>query len=126
MVSWSSVPSELVIASNAVVLIGYFICFLAFRENSYAARTVEVEKGQKVISTGPYSIIRHPMYMGVLLMYLSTPIALGSYWALPPFLLMIPVIIYRTLNEEELLRRKLPGYKAYCKKVRYRLIPYVW
>ena len=123
---WSSVPFEIVIAANALVLIGYFICFLAYRENSYAVRTIEVEKGQKVISTGPYSIVRHPLYVGVLLMLTATPIALGSYWALPPVLLLIPVIVLRILNEEEFLRRKLPGYKAYCKKTKYRLLPYVW
>jgi protein-S-isoprenylcysteine O-methyltransferase Ste14 len=123
---WSNVPFELVAAADACVLIGYLICFLVFRENSYAGRTIEVVKGQKVISTGPYSIIRHPMYFGVLLMYLATPIALGSYWALPPFLLVVPIILFRILNEEEVLRRELPGYADYCKKTRYRLIPYVW
>ena len=123
---WSQVPPEVVVGANMLVLIGYFIVFLAFRENSYAARTIEVEKGQKLISTGPYSIVRHPMYVGVLLMYLATPVALGSYWALPLFLLLIPAIVLRTQNEEEVLRRELPGYKAYCKKIRYRLIPYVW
>lgn len=123
---WSSVPFEAVIAANLLVLIGYLICFLAFRENSYAARTIEVEQGQKVISTGPYSVVRHPMYIGVLLMYNATPIALGSYWALPLFMFTIPVIIYRILNEEDVLRRKLPGYTAYCRKVKYRLLPYLW
>ena len=123
---WSSVPFEAVIAANALVFIGYAISFLAMRENSYAARTIEVEKGQKVISTGPYSVIRHPMYVGVLLIYIATPIALGSYWALPPFLLLIPVIVFRILNEEDVLLRKLQGYKAYCKKVRYRLLPHIW
>jgi protein-S-isoprenylcysteine O-methyltransferase Ste14 len=123
---WSNVPFEAVIAANLLVLIGYAITFLAFRENSYAARTVEVEKGQKVVTTGPYAVVRHPMYVGVLLMYNATPIALGSYWALPLFLLTIPVIVYRILNEEDVLRRKLPGYTAYCRKTRYRLLPYVW
>ena len=123
---WSNVPTEFVIAADALVLISYLFVFWVFRENRYAARTIEVEKGQKVISTGPYSVIRHPMYVGTLLMYLSTPIALGSYWALPPFLLMIPVIAYRILNEEEVLLRELPGYKEYCQKTRYRLIPFVW
>jgi len=123
---WSSVPFEAVIAADLLVFIGYFIVFLVLRENSYAARTVEVEKGQKLVSTGPYAVIRHPMYFGVLLMLLATPIALGSYWALPPFLLLIPAIIFRILNEEEVLRRGLPGYTAYCRKTRYRLLPHVW
>lgn len=123
---WSSVPSELVLAADALVFLGYLLVFFVFRENSYAGRTIRVEKGQKVISTGPYAVVRHPMYVGVLLMYLSTPIALGSYWAVIPFLFMIPVIVFRIFNEEEVLRRELPGYKAYCKKVRHRLIPYIW
>ena len=123
---WSSVPFEVVVGANLLVLIGYAIVFLAFRENSYAGRTVQVDKGQKVVSTGPYSVVRHPMYVGVLLLYNATPIALGSYWALPFFLTTIPVIILRILNEEEVLRRELPGYKAYCKKTKYRLLPYIW
>ena len=123
---WSDVPSEIVIAADALVFLGYMMCFLVFRENSYAGRTIEVVKGQKVISTGPYAIIRHPMYLGSIAMYIATPIALGSYWALPPFLLMLPVFVYRIMNEEEVLRRSLPGYTEYCKKTRYRLVPFVW
>ncbi len=123
---WSNVPFGLMVAADACVLLGYLICFLVFRENSYAGRTIEVVKGQKVISTGPYAIIRHPMYFGVLLMYLATPIALGSYWALPPFLLIVPVFIVRIMNEEEVLRRGLAGYKEYCQKTRYRLLPFIW
>lgn len=123
---WSSVPFELVAVADALVLLGYIICFLVFRENSYAGRTIEVVKGQTVISTGLYSIIRHPMYVGVILLYTVTPIALGSYWALPPFLLIAPILIFRILNEEEVLRRELPGYTEYCKKTRYRLLPFVW
>jgi protein-S-isoprenylcysteine O-methyltransferase Ste14 len=123
---WSHVPFELAIAANAVVFLSYMLIFLVFKENSYASRTVQVEKGQKVVSTGPYAIVRHPMYLGSMFMYLATPIALGSYWALPPFVLMVPVFVFRILSEEEVLRRGLKGYKEYCKKVRYRLIPFVW
>ncbi len=123
---WSSVPPGLVIAADAAVLLSYFLVFLVFRENSYAGRTVEVEKGQKVISTGPYSAIRHPMYLGMITMYVATPIALGSYVALPVFLLIVPPMILRILNEEEVLRRELAGYAEYCGKIRYRLIPFVW
>lgn len=123
---WSGVPSEIVIAADVVVFLGYVLCFLVFMENSYAGRTIRVEKGQKVISTGPYSIIRHPMYLGSMLLYVATPIALGSYWALPPFLFMVPVLIYRILDEEDLLRRELAGYKEYCQKTRYRLLPFIW
>lgn len=123
---WSEVPVWLVIAAEAVIFLGYFVIFSAFKENPYAARTVEVFKGQTIVSTGPYSIVRHPMYAGVIPMYLAMPVALGSYWAIPPFLVTCLVIIFRTLNEEAVLKRDLPGYKEYCKKVRYRLIPFVW
>jgi len=123
---WSSVPFEFVVLADVVVFLSYALIFLAFRENSYAGRTVRVERGQKVVSTGPYSVIRHPMYVGVLFLYLATPIALGSYVAVLPFLLLIPMLVFRILNEEEVLRRGLPGYKEYCKKVRYRLIPFIW
>jgi protein-S-isoprenylcysteine O-methyltransferase Ste14 len=123
---WSNMPNEISIIADVFVFLGYIICFLAFKENSYAARTVEVMEGQKVISTGPYSFVRHPMYAGVILMYLATPLALGSYIALPFFILIVPFIIYRILNEEEVLLRGLKGYKEYCNKTRYRLIPFVW
>ncbi|MFH1685789.1 MAG: isoprenylcysteine carboxylmethyltransferase family protein [Candidatus Micrarchaeota archaeon] len=123
---WSDIQTEIIIMADAFVLLGYVLIFLVFRENSYAGRTVEVEKGQRVISTGPYSVVRHPMYVGTLVMYLATPIALGSYVAVPLFILLIPVIVLRILNEEEVLRHDLPGYAAYCKKTKYRLIPFIW
>jgi protein-S-isoprenylcysteine O-methyltransferase Ste14 len=122
---WSNVPTEIVYAANAAVFLGYAFVFLVFRENSYASRVIEVVKGQKVISTGPYHIIRHPMYLGVIIMFLATPLALGSYYGLIPF--PLPVLLgYRIKNEEEVLTRDLAGYKEYKEKTRYRLIPYVW
>lgn len=123
---WSNVPVFLVILSNAIVFIGYIFTFLVFRENSYASRIIEVEKGQKVITTGPYAIVRHPMYLGVLVMYLFTPLALGSYWAIIFFLPLLPLLVSRLLNEEQLLLKELPGYKEYCLKTRYHLIPFIW
>ena len=123
---WSPVPVPLVLAADAVVFLGYLFIFLVFRENSYAARTVEVEAGQRVVSTGPYALVRHPMYLGVTVMFLATPLALGSWWALPVFLLLPPFLVLRIRNEEEVLVRELPGYVEYCRKVRYRLIPRVW
>ncbi|MCX6778291.1 MAG: isoprenylcysteine carboxylmethyltransferase family protein [Candidatus Micrarchaeota archaeon] len=123
---WSSVPFEIVIAADIVIFLGYLLFFLVLRENHYAARTVEVEKGQKVISTGPYSVVRHPMYVSMFMIWLLTPLALGSYWAVIPFLIILPVIVLRILNEEQVLRRDLPGYNEYCEKTRYRLVPFVW
>jgi protein-S-isoprenylcysteine O-methyltransferase Ste14 len=98
-----------------------------FRENSYTSRVVEVAQGQKVIDTGPYSIVRHPMYVGAIIMYVFSPLALGSYWALLPILLIIPMLTsLRIPNEEEVLKRELPGYADYMQKVKYRLLPGVW
>jgi protein-S-isoprenylcysteine O-methyltransferase Ste14 len=123
---WSHVPLLLVIISELIVMIGYFIVFLVFRENTYTSRIVEVEKGQQVISTGPYAVVRHPMYIGVILMYGFSPLALASWWALIPGILVIPVLVLRILNEEALLSRDLPGYTNYMQKVPWRLLPGVW
>src|SRR5659263_625876 len=123
---WSNVPVYLVIAANAIVLSGYIFVFLVLRENSYASRIIEVEKGQEVISTGPYAIVRHPMYLGVLVMYLFTPLALGSYWAFPFFLPLIQLLVSRLFTEEDMLLREPPGYKEYCQTTSYHLIPYIY
>lgn len=123
---WSTVPVWLVIAANAIVFLGYIFIILVFKENSYASTIIKVEKEQRVITTGPYAIVRHPMYLGLLLMILFTPLALGSYWAIIPALLCIPMNVFRIIGEEEVLLRELTGYKDYCLKTRYRLIPLVW
>ena len=123
---WSHVPLALVLIANAVVLASYLLIFRVFGENRYAASTVEVEPGQTVISTGPYALVRHPMYSAAMLMLLFTPLALGSYWALLAFVPLTLLIIPRLLNEEALLLHELPGYDEYCRKVRRRLIPRVW
>ncbi len=123
---WSSVPVWIVIAANLIAFLGYFIIIIVFKENSYTSGNITVENEQPVISTGPYAIIRHPMYTGMLAMVLFAPLALGSYWAVIPALLFIPWVVLRIKNEEELLLRSLPGYRAYCAKTVYRLIPLVW
>jgi len=123
---WSQVPVWLVFAADIMVFAGYLIFFLTLRENSYASRIIEVENGQQVISTGPYAQVRHPMYSGVLLMFLFTPLALGSYVALIMFPPLLLTIALRIKNEEAVLTRDLPGYAEYCTKTRYRLVPSVW
>jgi protein-S-isoprenylcysteine O-methyltransferase Ste14 len=123
---WSHVPLAVVIAADALVFAGYCIFIWVVRENTYASRVVEVERDQKVISSGPYSIVRHPMYFGVILMYVCTPLALGSYWALIPDLLIIPFIIARIRNEETVLQRDLAGYSQYMQTTRFRVIPGIW
>ena len=123
---WSDVPVVVVLAANILVILGYSFIFLVFRENTYASRIVEVEQNQKVISTGPYALVRHPMYLGFSIMVLATPVALGSYWALPAFLSFPLILVYRIMNEEEVLVRELPGYSDYMQNVRYRLVPGIW
>jgi protein-S-isoprenylcysteine O-methyltransferase Ste14 len=123
---WSSVPMNIVLLADLIILLGYLLIFFVFRQNSYASRIIEVDEEQKVISTGLYGLVRHPMYVGVLIMYIPTPLALGSYWGLVPFALLPLSLALRILNEEKVLSENLPGYKEYCKKTRYRLIPYIW
>lgn len=124
--NWSEVPTILVLIANLMVFLGYLLVFLVFRENTYTSRIVEVEKDQKVISTGPYAIVRHPMYVGSILMFQCTPLALGSWWAFLIFAFLPVILVIRILDEERILRIDLPGYPEYCQKVRYRLIPYLW
>jgi protein-S-isoprenylcysteine O-methyltransferase Ste14 len=123
---WSDVPIYIVIIADIVILLGYLLIFFVFKQNSYASRIVEVEKNQKVISTGLYGFVRHPMYIGVIVMFVPTPIALGSYWGLIPMTTIPIALVFRIINEEKVLSKDLPGYKDYCQKTRYRLIPYVW
>ena len=123
---WSDVPPLVVIAADLLVMLGYAMFVLVLRENQYAARTIQVEQGQRVISSGPYALVRHPMYLGVTLMYLASPLALGSYWALLPALLIVPILVARIINEEKVLERDLAGYREYKQITRYRLLPGVW
>jgi protein-S-isoprenylcysteine O-methyltransferase Ste14 len=123
---WSNVPAWAVIAADVLIFVAYVFICRVFWENRYASRVVEVEQGQKVISSGPYALIRHPMYAGIIPMYLLTPLALGSYWVLIPALLIVPILVARIRNEEAVLVRELNGYAEYMQKVRYRLIPGMW
>jgi len=123
---WSHLPLWLTILSQAFVLGGWLMVFWVLKANSFAAATIRVEPDQKVISSGPYRIVRHPMYLGVSVMLLFSPLALGSYFALPVFALFIPIIVLRLLNEEKVLRQELPGYAEYCLHTRFRLVPFLW
>lgn len=123
---WSDVSVFVILLGDILVLAGYGIILRVFKENSYASRIIEVVSGQEVIKTGPYKLVRHPMYLGVIIMYMATPVALGSYWGLIPFALIFPILVLRILNEEKVLKEQLPGYPDYCRQVRFRLIPYIW
>jgi protein-S-isoprenylcysteine O-methyltransferase Ste14 len=123
---WSHMPPIVCIAGDALVLFGWFAIFLVFEENTFSAATIQLAPDQKVVSTGPYALVRHPMYAGALVMFLGMPIALGSWWGLLVFVAMIPALIWRLLNEEKFLAKNLPGYADYQKKMPYRLVPLVW
>jgi protein-S-isoprenylcysteine O-methyltransferase Ste14 len=123
---WSNVPWWVVLVGDILVMLGYGIIFQVFRANRYTARVVEVEEGQTVIQSGPYAVVRHPMYVGSLILFIFSPLALGSYWAMLPALLTIAFIVARLLNEEKVLARDLKGYPEYMQKVRYRLLPGIW
>jgi protein-S-isoprenylcysteine O-methyltransferase Ste14 len=123
---WSLVPEWLSIAAAVLFIGGYGMYAEVMRENAYLSRTVEVQSGQKVIDTGLYGIVRHPMYLATLFMFLPIPLILGSLWGLIPFALYPVIIVARILNEEKVLTEQLDGYAEYKQKVRYRLIPFVW
>jgi protein-S-isoprenylcysteine O-methyltransferase Ste14 len=123
---WSYVPVWVVLAAAVVVLLGYGMVIWVFRENRYASRVIEVAQGQQVIDTGPYAVVRHPMYSGSILLYTFSPLVLGSWWAVIPAAMIIPTLVARILNEEQILVKDLPGYSAYRERVRFRLMPLVW
>jgi len=123
---WSTVSLGVVVAGDVLVAIGFYLIFLVYRENTFASGTIEVAENQKVISTGPYAIVRHPMYASAFIYLLGTPLALGSYWGLVPVAVMMPFLIWRLFDEERFLARNLPGYTEYQKRVQHRLVPFVW
>lgn len=123
---WSSVPVAIIIIADIIVFSGYLLFVRVLIENSYASRIVEVERQQQVITTGPYRIVRHPMYSAVLLMYSFGPLALGSYCAMIGSVLLILILVARIKNEEKVLSRELEGYQDYLQKTKYRLVPGIW
>ena len=123
---WSKVPLWLVISASVLFFIGYLLYAEVMRENEYLSRTVEVQENQRVIDTGLYGIVRHPMYLATLLMFIPIPLILGSFFGLIPFSLYPVLIIFRILNEEKVLAKELYGYEEYKSKIKYRLIPFIW
>ena len=124
--AWSHLPPYLALAGDVLVALGFLAVFFVFKENPFTSATIELAPDQKVISTGPYALVRHPMYAAALVMLLGIPVALGSWWGLLVILVMMPALIWRLFEEEKFLSRNLSGYVEYQNKVRYRLIPLVW
>lgn len=123
---FAPIPMPAVFAAQVLTLASYFIVFWVMKHNTFASSTVQIEPGQTVIRSGPCGFVRHPMYTGMALAMISTPLALGSLVSLAVFILEVPALIYRLTNEERTLRRDLPGYSDYCESVRFRLLPGVW
>lgn len=123
---FGGVPLWLTVLAQALVLGAYGAIFEVMRFNTFASSVIQVEAGQRVVADGPYGVVRHPMYSGMLVLALSTPLALGSYVALPLSVLLVPVLVFRLVNEEKLLRRELAGYAEYCRCTRYRLVPFLY
>ena len=123
---WSRVPVLVVLLADVLVLLGYALYALVLRENRYAARTIAVEAGQKVITTGPYAVVRHPMYLAMTLLLCASPLAMGSYWGVLPMLALPLLLAVRIVHEEDLLKKELAGYSEYLLKTKYRLFPGIW
>ncbi len=123
---WSHMPPWVAIAGEVAMALGWLAIYFVFRENSFTSATIELAPDQRVVSTGPYALVRHPMYAGALLMLLGMPLALGSWWGIVPFFVVLPALIWRLFDEENFLATHLAGYSAYKQKVRYRLIPHFW
>lgn len=124
--NWSSVPLEFSYVANLFCALAFVLLFFVFKQNTFLSATIEVQEKQHVISTGLYGVVRHPMYTGALVLLLFTPIALGSYYGLIPVIVLIAVIVYRAIDEEKELKQNLSEYQEYCKKVKYRFIPFIF
>ncbi len=123
---WSHVPLAVSVAGDVLVAVGFLVVFLTFRENSFTAGTIELAEGQNLVDSGPYAVVRHPMYAGALVMIVGLPLGLGSWWGLIPAAAMLPVLVWRLTREEAFLVANLTGYGDYRARVRYRLAPIVW
>ena len=123
---WSHAPLFVVIAGDVLVALGFLAVFLVYKENSFTSATIEVAADQRVVSTVPYAIVRHPMYAGALVLLFGTPLALGSWWGTLMIIPMIFALVLRLLDEERFLQKSLPGYTGYCQGVRFRLAPFIW
>jgi protein-S-isoprenylcysteine O-methyltransferase Ste14 len=123
---WSDLPPWAAIAGDVIMLLGWLGIYFVFRENSFASATIESSADQRVISTGPYAWVRHPMYAAALVLLLGIPLALGSIWGVLIVLALVPVLIWRLMDEERFLVDHLPGYREYQGRVRYRLLPLIW
>jgi protein-S-isoprenylcysteine O-methyltransferase Ste14 len=123
---WSVVSIYFVVAGDILVMLGLFMVFLVFKENTFTSAIIEIDVEQKVISTGPYALVRHPMYIGAFVMLVGVSPSLGSWWGSLAVIPIVLVIIWRLLNEEKFLAKNLPGYTGYRDKVKYRLIPFIW
>jgi protein-S-isoprenylcysteine O-methyltransferase Ste14 len=124
--AWSTVPAYLTALGDVLVALGFYLVFLVFKENTFASGTIEVGAEQKVIMTGPYALVRHPMYVGALVMLVGVPLALGSLWGLLTIVPMVIVLVARLLDEEKFLAKNLAGYSEYQSRVRSRLLPLIW
>ena len=124
--SWSSVPTPVVIVASVILLVSYALYAELMRENAYLSRTIVVQENQKVVDTGLYGIVRHPMYAVTIWLFLSISVVLGSWWSLLCFAPYVPIIFVRILNEEKVLESGLDGYAEYKKKVKYRILPFIW
>lgn len=123
---WSSVPVWLIVLATLLVLIGYMMFMIVMVQNSYASRIIEIQENQKLIDTGLYAVVRHPMYLAASILYIASPVVLGSFYGIIPMLFLPFLLAYRIRNEEEVLKEGLDGYREYMDRVRYRMIPCVW
>jgi protein-S-isoprenylcysteine O-methyltransferase Ste14 len=123
---WSAMSAGVVLLGDALLIAGFYFIWTVYRENTFTSATIEVAKDQKVVSTGPYAVVRHPMYAGGLLYLVAMPLALGSYWGLVVFAVVLLLVLWRLFDEERFLSRNLPGYTEYQQRVRHRLVPFVW